>query len=46
MFIKDEVCVNPFGVDINEFSVIIVSHPLDSRSLRKSDAKHVKKSSP
>jgi hypothetical protein len=41
MFINDDVWVNPFGVDIRELSVIIVSHPLDYKSLRISDAKHV-----
>jgi hypothetical protein len=46
MFINDDVWVNPFGVDIKEFKVIIVSHPLDSSNFKKSDAKQVKKSSP
>lgn len=46
MFINEDVCVNPFGVDISEFKVIMVSHPLDSSSFKKSEAKHVKKSSP
>jgi hypothetical protein len=46
MFINDDVWVNPFGVDIKEFNVIIVSHPLDSSNFKKSDAKQVKKSSP
>jgi len=46
MFINEDVCVNPFGVDISEFKVIMVSHPLDSNSFKKSEAKHVKKSSP
>lgn len=45
MFIK-ELCVNPFGVDIREFSVMILSHPLDYNSFKKSEAKQVKKSSP
>ena len=46
MFINEDVCVNPLGVDISEFKVIMVSHPLDSSSFKKSEAKHVKKSSP
>ena len=41
IFMNEEVCVKPFGVDINEFNVIIVSHPLDSSNFKKSDAKHV-----
>lgn len=41
MFMKEDVCVNPFGVDISEFKVIMVSHPLDSSNFKKSDAKHV-----
>ena len=41
MFMKDDDCANPFGVDIREFRVIIVSQPLDSKSFIKSEAKHV-----
>ena len=43
---NEDVCVKPFGVDIREFSVMIVSQPLDSSNFKKSEAKHVKKSSP
>jgi hypothetical protein len=46
MLIKEDVCVNPFGVVIKEFKVMIVSHPLDYNNFKKSDAKQVKKSSP
>lgn len=41
MLMNEDVCVKPFGVDISEFKVMMVSHPLDSSSFMKSDAKHV-----
>ena len=41
MFMNEDVWVNPFGVDIKEFNVMIVSHPLDSSNFKKSDAKQV-----
>jgi hypothetical protein len=46
MLINEDVCVKPFGVDMREFSVMMVSQPLDSSSFKKSEAKHVKKSFP
>ncbi len=46
MFMNEDVCVNPFGVDIREFRVMMVSQPLDYSNFKKSDAKQVKKSSP
>ena len=46
MLMKEDVWVNPFGVDMSEFRVIIVSQPLDSSNFKKSEAKQVKKSSP
>lgn len=41
MLIKAAWLVNPLGVDISELRVMILSQPLDSNNLSKSDAKQV-----
>lgn len=46
MLMNEDVWVNPFGVDIKEFKVIMLSQPLDYKSFKKSEAKQVKKSAP